>query len=93
LASLQRHEEAIAAYEKAIAIKPDSYDAWRHVGIALSELKRYKEAMAAYDRAIAIKPDNAEAWRDRGAIVSELKQDTEGFADGEKEKKEPATIQ
>jgi regulator of sirC expression with transglutaminase-like and TPR domain len=42
--------------------------------------------MAAYDRAIAIKPENAEAWRDRGAIVSELKQDTEGFADGEKEK-------
>jgi Tetratricopeptide repeat. len=63
------------------------------LGIALSELKRYKEAMAAYDRAIAIKPENTEAWRDRGAIVSELKQDTEGFADGEKEKEEPATIQ
>jgi regulator of sirC expression with transglutaminase-like and TPR domain len=49
--------------------------------------------MAAYDRAIAIKPENTEAWRDRGAIVSELKQDTEGFAEGEKEKEEPATIQ
>ena len=49
--------------------------------------------MAAYDRAIAIKPENAEVWRDRGAIVSELKQDTEGFADGEKEKEEPPTIQ
>jgi regulator of sirC expression with transglutaminase-like and TPR domain len=63
------------------------------LGTALSELKRYEEAIAAYDRAIAIKPENAEAWRDRGAIVSELKQDTERLADGEKEKKEPATIQ
>ncbi|WP_243903063.1 tetratricopeptide repeat-containing S1 family peptidase [Aetokthonos hydrillicola] len=76
----QRYEEAIAAYDKAIAIKPDYAYAWNNRGNALGELKRYEEAIAAYDKAIAIKPDYADAWYNRGVALGELKRYEEAIA-------------
>ena len=55
LFDLQKYEEAIASYDKAIAIKPDYHEAWYNRGFALGRLKKYEEAIASYDKAIAIK--------------------------------------
>ncbi|MGD1714055.1 tetratricopeptide repeat protein, partial [Dapis sp. BLCC M172] len=54
LENLERYEEAIAAYEKAIEIQPDYYYTWDSKGIALINLERYEEAIAAYEKAIEI---------------------------------------
>lgn len=56
-----RFEEAIAAYRRAIALKPDFAAAHYNVGNALSNQNKLEEAIAAYRRAIAIKPDLAVA--------------------------------
>ena len=56
LANLNRYTEAIAAYNTAIAIKPDDNAAYFTMGKALTELNRYAEAIAAYNSAIAIDP-------------------------------------
>ena len=66
LQDLKRFEEALASYDKALAIRPDYAEAYSNRGIALQDLKRFEEALASYDKAIALKPDYAEAFNNRG---------------------------
>jgi protein O-GlcNAc transferase len=54
-------DEAIAAYRRAIGIKPDYTEAYCDLGLALTRQGKLDEAVAAYRRAIGIKPDYAEA--------------------------------
>jgi tetratricopeptide (TPR) repeat protein len=72
LYNLGRYEEAIASYDRAIAIKPDLYRAWISRGVALGDLGRYEEEITSYEQAIAIKPDLYEAWTNRGVALSDL---------------------
>lgn len=81
---LERFEEALAAFERAIKIKPDFYPAWYGKGNVLSSLERYEQAIAAYDRATQLKPDFYLAWRDRGAMLAFLKRYQEALASFDK---------
>jgi tetratricopeptide (TPR) repeat protein len=54
-------EEAIAEYEKALALNPDDTLAYLGLGQAYQIQARRKEAQAAYKQAIAIHPDNVMA--------------------------------
>jgi glycosyltransferase involved in cell wall biosynthesis len=65
LFELGRHEEALAGYDRALAIRPDFAEAHHGRGNALFKLKRYEEALAGYDRALAIRPDLAPAHHGR----------------------------
>ena len=60
LNALQRSAEALAAFEKASALKPDLAEAWLGQPMA-AELKRYDDAMAAFEMALKLKPGLAEA--------------------------------
>ena len=44
-------EEAIEAYNKALAIKPDYADAYYNMGNALKEQGKLEEAIEAYNKA------------------------------------------
>jgi len=66
------YQEAIVAYDKAIDIKPDKYEAWVFRGGTLHLLGKYQDAIASYDKAIEIEPDYAEVWALRGIALSEL---------------------
>ena len=46
-------EEAIEAYKKALAIKPDYADAYYNMGIALQDRGKLEEAIEAYNKALA----------------------------------------
>ena len=48
---LRRFKEAVSAYDKAIAIKPDYNDAHFNKGIVLEELGLDKEAKKAFAQA------------------------------------------
>ncbi len=72
LFNLSRYEDAIAAYDRAIEIKPDYDAAWNNRGNALDNLGRHEEAIAAYDKAIEIKPDKDAAWNNRGIALRNL---------------------
>ncbi len=52
-----QYEEAIAAYQQAIEIKPDSDLAWNNLGTMYEDQEQYEEASAAYQQAIEINPD------------------------------------
>ncbi|MEO0533153.1 MAG: tetratricopeptide repeat protein [Cyanobacteria bacterium P01_A01_bin.123] len=73
-------EAEIAAYDAALAIKPDKHEALYNKGIALSNLGRYEEAIAAYDIALAIKPDKHEALNNKGIALSNLGRYEEAIA-------------
>ena len=76
---LKRHDEALAAYDKAIALKPDLEGAWFARGNILTVFRRYDEAFAAYGRSLLLKPDLAEGWLGRGGVFSALKRHEEAL--------------
>ena len=67
-----RIDEALAAYDKAIALKPDHAAAHNNRGLALLRLGRAAEALASFDRATAIAPNHPDAFVNRGLVLIEL---------------------
>nr|VFJ60049.1 MAG: Tetratricopeptide (TPR) repeat [Candidatus Kentron sp. DK] len=61
-----RYQEALASFDKALALQPDDADAWSNRGAALNELGHHREALASCDKALALQPDDAAAWGNRG---------------------------
>lgn len=56
LADLGRLDEALAAFDKAVALDPASPDGWARKGTALHAKGQVAEALAMYQKAVAIKP-------------------------------------
>ncbi|NOR78583.1 MAG: tetratricopeptide repeat protein, partial [Methanophagales archaeon] len=48
---LERHEEAIECYDKAIELKPNYEEAWYNKGVMLEKLGRKKEAKLCFQKA------------------------------------------
>jgi tetratricopeptide (TPR) repeat protein len=58
---LQRQEEALASYDRAIALRPDYTEALNNRGLTLTALNRVAEAEASHARALAVSPDFIDA--------------------------------
>ncbi|MEG3930060.1 MULTISPECIES: tetratricopeptide repeat protein [unclassified Microcoleus] len=80
LYNLSRFEEALAAYERAITLRPDYAEVWQEKAKTLYELKKYQESQSAYDKAIELKPEYLEAWTGRGYALDKLQQSQEAIA-------------
>jgi tetratricopeptide (TPR) repeat protein len=61
LRALQRHDEAILCYERALTLQPAFAEASYGLAVALLALQRHDEAIGRYETALAIKPGFAEA--------------------------------
>jgi tetratricopeptide (TPR) repeat protein len=72
-----QHDAALAGYDRALGIRPDSAVAHNNRANCLRELGRLDEALASYERAITIRPDYAEAFHNRAVTL----QDQRRFAD------------
>ncbi|MCU0534725.1 MAG: trypsin-like peptidase domain-containing protein [Hydrococcus sp. Prado102] len=77
---LRKYPEAIAAFDRAIQLKPDFYQAYYAKGTALDAQDKYLEAAAAYQRATEIEPSFYEAWRDRAMVLDYAKKSSEALA-------------
>jgi len=77
---LRRYDDALAAYEKAIALRPDFPNAWLCRGDVFFSLNRYAESLVAYDRALMLNPDFADAWRGRANAQVMLGRPDQAFA-------------
>ena len=80
LFSLKRYAEALASYNRAVALWPGHAPLLNNRGNALFGLGRKLEALAAFDRAIAAAPDYAEAHFNRGNVLRALDRRTEALA-------------
>ncbi len=65
---------SIAAFDRALAIKPDYHEAWYGRGVSLLNLGQYEMAIASYDQALKIKPDDHETLNNRGFALFNLGQ-------------------
>ena len=78
----EKPEEAIAAYDQAIRLKPDYAEAYSNRGNTKGDhLGRHEDAIADYNQAIYLKPDLAEAYNNRGLVKSELGRHEAAIAD------------
>jgi lipoprotein NlpI len=69
---LGQYSEAVAAYDKAVFIRPGNADAWNNRGVALDNLGQYSEAISSYDKALALQPGFADTWYNRGIALRKL---------------------
>ena len=81
---MKRFDEALASYDRALAVQPNYAEALSNRGWTLHELKRFEEALASYDRALAVRPDYAEALSNGGTALYELKRFEEALASYDK---------
>src|SRR5688500_15170252 len=72
-------EDAVAAFESAISLRPDHAAAWAQKGYALSRLRRYEEAAAALAEAVRSSPDDAGLRLERGHALARLERHDEAL--------------
>ncbi|MEL6351539.1 MAG: tetratricopeptide repeat protein, partial [Cyanobacteria bacterium J06627_28] len=72
LRDLERYQEALDSYDRAIELQPDYHYAWNSRGNTLRDLERYQEALDSYDRAIELQPDYHYAWSNKGYVFYRL---------------------
>ena len=64
-------DQAILAFKRVLAIKPDYADAYYNMGKVLKQQGKLEEAIQAYNNALAIKPDYAAAYYNMGNALTE----------------------
>lgn len=67
-----RNPEALALYDRAIALAPEHVDAWFGRAETLRALGRFAEALEAYERVLSLDPDRSLAWSGLGFVYAEL---------------------
>ena len=73
-------EDAVACFDRALALKPDHSQALREKGIALATLGRHAEAADALAQAIRLLPDDAQLWLERAGALHRLGRNEEAVA-------------
>jgi YVTN family beta-propeller protein len=68
LVALNKHNEALKAFDKALEINPQDSIALDGKGLALTKLGKSDEAIKAYDRAIEVNPQDSIALKGRSAL-------------------------
>jgi tetratricopeptide (TPR) repeat protein len=67
-----RYEEALVAFDRALALDPQYPHAWNNKGVSLENLRRYQDALYAYEQAIHCDPQDGEYWRNKGDVLTGL---------------------
>jgi len=79
-AGLGKNVEALASYDRALALQPRHAEALSNRGNTLKALRRFDEALDSFDRALAVQPGYAAALSNRGAVLFEMGRYEESLA-------------
>jgi tetratricopeptide (TPR) repeat protein len=72
LASSGNEEEAVKAYDEALAIDNMIFEIWFNKATALYDIADFEGAKKCYEEALRIDPEDAEAWNNLGNAFSRL---------------------
>src|SRR3984893_13465393 len=72
LHALELHADALASFDRAIALAPELAPAHANRADVLSKIGRNAEALDSYDRALALAPDSVADWMNRGVALIAL---------------------
>ena len=84
LMKLNRRDEALAQFEKALSLKADDIVALVSLGNILFDLGRFDAALASCDRLLLLRPNDAHALNMRGLILEAFKRPEEALASYDK---------
>ena len=79
LMAAQRLKEALAAYDRLLAIEPRHFEAHYNRGVIFSRQQKHQEALASLDQALALQPDAAAVHFNRGVVLAELERHREAL--------------
>ena len=77
---LDKYEEAIEDYNKAIELNPDWWDLYSNRADCYKKHEQYEEALEDYSKAIELSPDLSLLYRDRADCYKELEQYEEAIS-------------
>jgi Flp pilus assembly protein TadD len=77
---LERYDEAMQSYDRALALTPNDLSILKDRGAALGFLQRNEEALECFDRALSLKPDDPYFLYKRGNALSDLDRHEEALA-------------
>jgi protein O-GlcNAc transferase len=72
LKELSQPDEAVRAYRRALALRPDFAEVYTNLGNVLQGEEAFEEAVEVYRQAISLRPDLAEAHANMGATLEGL---------------------
>lgn len=75
-----RSDEALACYQRAITLTPNSAETFYNRGVLLASLGRNGEALASYDRALALRPAFTQAHNNRAGVLAALNRHDDAIA-------------
>ena len=75
-----QHEEAVAAFDRALALDPQTPEALLHRGMGLARLERIEEAFACFNRVLAAQPGSVDALFNRGLMLDKMNRREEALA-------------
>jgi len=73
LTALQRHPEAILAYQRSLRLDPADVYAHNNLGNVYRQRQRHEDALHAYRQAVRIDPAYGPAWHNIGITFFELR--------------------
>src|SRR3989440_370950 len=80
LDKLNRYEEALFAFNKALEIDPKNDTVWYHKGHTLLDQDQYADALAVFKETISIDSTKASSWCAKGQALMELGQYEDALA-------------
>ncbi len=72
LNGMGRLDDALAAYDRALRLRPDYADAHYNRGNVLRDMGRLDDALAAYDGALRLRPEHVETHNNRGNALQAI---------------------
>jgi len=67
-----RREEALKVFDKAVQLKPDDAELWRHLADILAQLARLDRALLTFQQVLKLNPDHQHALYKSGALLNQL---------------------
>ncbi len=65
----RRFEEALQAFDRAVQLKPDAAELWRHRGNVLVDLKRPDQALLSFQEVLKLNPHDRDAAYNSGSML------------------------
>jgi tetratricopeptide (TPR) repeat protein len=72
LKQMGRLDDALSVFDKAVQLKPDDAELWKHVGGVLVGLNRPADALLSFQRVLKLDPRHVEAAYQSGALLHRL---------------------
>jgi tetratricopeptide (TPR) repeat protein len=77
----QRFEEALKVLDKAVQLKPDDAELWKHLGDILVQLARFDQALLSFQHALKLDPRHPDALYKSGALLNQFGRHQEAIAE------------